>query len=103
QPSGNFAVAETLTINSGKTFAPSGGTIIMSATGSGISNSGTLTFKNLTIAATPTAQSQYNASYNIAGSLILNSGVTFAPSGGTVTMSTAASAFINNGTLTFNN
>jgi len=103
QPSGNFAVAETLIVNSGVTFAPSGGTIIMSATGSGISNSGTLTFKNLTIAATPTAQSQYNASYNVAGSLTLNSGVTFAPSGGTVTMSTAASAFINNGTLTFNN
>ncbi|KAA9034255.1 hypothetical protein FW778_22860, partial [Ginsengibacter hankyongi] len=103
QYNASYNVAGALTINSGVTFGPSGGTITMSATGSGISNRGTLTFSNLTIAATPTAQSQYNASYNVAGALTINPGVTFAPTGGTVTMSTATSAFINNGTLAFNN
>ena len=99
----SFEVAGALTVNGGVTFAPTGGTITMSAVGSSISNGGTLTFQNLIIAATPTAQSQYNTSYNIASVLTINGSVIFAPTGGTITMNNAASSISNSGTLTFNN
>ncbi|BFG69200.1 hypothetical protein KACHI17_00810 [Sediminibacterium sp. KACHI17] len=99
----SFSVAGTLTINGGVTFAPTAGTITMSAAGSSIANTGTKTFNNLTIAATPTAQSQYNTSFSIIGVLTINGGVTFAPTGGTITMSDAGSTIVNSGTTTFQN
>jgi hypothetical protein len=104
QYNASYEVDGTLTINGGVTFTPTGGTVTMGAITSAIVNNGTtLTFINLTIAATPTAQSQYNASYNVAGTLTVNGGVTFAPSGGTITMNNAASSIANSGTTTFNN
>jgi fibronectin-binding autotransporter adhesin len=99
----SFSVDGILTVSGGVTFAPTGGTITMSDAASSISNGGTTTFQNLTIAATPTAQSQYNTSYNVAGALTINGSVTFAPTGGTITMNNAASSISNSGTLTFNN
>lgn len=99
----SFSVAGAFTINGSVIFAPTGGTITMSAAGSSITNSGTATFQNLTIAATPTAQSQYNTSFNVAGALTINGSVTFAPTGGTITMSAAGSSIANSGTTTFQN
>ncbi len=99
----SFSVAGALSISGGVTFAPTGGTITMSAVGSSIANTGTKTFNNLTIAATPTAQSQYNTSYSIAGILTISGGITYAPTGGTITMSAAASSIVNSGTTTFQN
>ncbi len=90
--SSDFSIAGTLTNSSTATFNPSTGTITMSAAGSTISNSGTsLLFNNLTIAATPTAQTQYNTSFKVFGALTVNSGVTFAPTGGTITMNNGGS------------
>lgn len=53
---GSVNINGTLTVNPGVNFAPSG-TITMASASSAINNSGTLTFNNLTIAATPTSQS----------------------------------------------
>jgi hypothetical protein len=99
--SASYSVAGTLTVTG--SFIASAGTITMSTAASGIVNSGTLNFRGLTIAATPTVQTQYNASYNVAAVLTVNGGVTFAPSGGTITMNNAASSIVNSGTTTFNN
>ena len=100
----SYSVAGTLTINVGVTFEPTSGTITMSAAGSAISNSGTTTFSNLTIAATPTAQSQYNTSYTVAGALATSGAINFSPSGGTITMSGSSGSISNaSGTLAFNN
>lgn len=99
--SSNFSIAGTLTNSSTATFNPTG-TITMSNAASGISNSGTsLTFTGLTIAATPTAQSQYNTSFAVTGALTVNSGITFAPTGGTITMNNNGS-IVNNGGATTN-
>lgn len=103
QYNSSFSMAGTFTINGGVTFAPTVGTITMSSAGAGISNSGSLTFRNLVIAATPTSQTQYNASYNVAVVMTINGGVTFAPTGGTITMNAATSSIVNSGTTTFNN
>ena len=95
------SIAGILTINNSATFTPSAGTITMSAAGSGITNSGSLTLNNLTIAATPTAQSQYNTSYSVAGALTVSATQTFAPTGGTITMAGTAWSIVNNNILTF--
>ncbi len=89
QPSTNFSIGGSLTVLSGQNLSPTAGTITFNASTSAISNSGTLRFNNLTIASTPTAQSQYNSSYTVAGSLTVNNGVTFSPTSGTVTISGA--------------
>ncbi|OGE98126.1 MAG: hypothetical protein A3G89_01015 [Candidatus Doudnabacteria bacterium RIFCSPLOWO2_12_FULL_42_9] len=94
----SFSVAGTLTNGSTCTLAPTSGTITMSGVGSGISNSGTLTFNNITIAETPTAQTQYNTSYSVAGTLTLSATKTFAPTSGTITMSATGSGITNSGT-----
>lgn len=99
--SGTTSLVGTFT-NSG-TFTNNGGTVVMNGVTSSIVNNTTLVFNNLTIAATPTAQSQYNTSFSVAGTLTVNGGVTFAPTGGTITMNNAASAISNAGILTFNN
>lgn len=90
QPATSFSVSGILTVSASQTFAPTSGTITMSGVGSGITNSGTsLVFNNLIIASTPTAQSQYNSSYSVAGSLTVNNGVAFSPTSGTVTITGA--------------
>lgn len=99
----SFSVAAALTVSGGVVFAPTGGTITMSAATSSIVNSGTLNFNNLTIAATPTIQSQYTASFTVSGSFAVQGGVTFAPTGGTITMSGATGNINIAGTTTFNN
>jgi len=101
--SASFPVAGVLSVLTSRSLVASAGTITMSDVASSITNSGTLSFRGLTIAATPTAQSQYNASYNVAATLTVNGGVTFAPTGGTITMNNVASSISNAGTLTFNN
>jgi fibronectin-binding autotransporter adhesin len=93
---GTFSIAGILTVTG--SLVGSAGTITMSTAASAISNSGTLTFSGLTMGATPTAQSQYNTSYSVAGTLTINVGVTFEPTGGTITMSAAGSAISNSGT-----
>ena len=100
-----ITIGGTFTVNSGTTFTPSAGTVTMNAVTSSISNSGTLTFYGLTISETPTAQTQYNASYSIAGTLTVSASKTFAPSGGTITMSAATSALFFTGAtaITFYN
>ena len=103
QPAQSFSVAGTLTVNASTTLAPTAGTITMSAATSSISNSGTLAFQGLTIGVTPTAQSQYNASYSVAGALTVNPGVTFAPTGGTITRTGTAWTSTLTGAATFFN
>lgn len=104
QPTTSYYVVGLLTVNASITLAPSAGTITMFAATSGISNSGTLNFNNLTIATTPTAQTQYNTSYSVAGALTVNSGITFAPTGGTITRTgTAWTTTLTGATVTFYN
>ena len=83
------------------TFTPSTSTVTFTGTGWGITNTGTLTFYNLTIAGTPLTQP--TASFGITGTLTVNNGVTFAPTAGTITFSGTAWGITNNGTLTFYN
>ena len=101
QSSFSASVSGTLTVNSGKTFAPTGGTITMSAVGSTITATGPTTFSGLTIAATPTSQAQYNTSFSVAGVLTVSGGITFAPTGGTITMSAVGSTITATGPTTF--
>jgi hypothetical protein len=99
QPSANFSVSGTITVNPSVTFAPaSGSTITMTGTSWGISNSGTLTFRGLTIVGTPA--SQPSAPFGMNGSLIVASGVTFSPTG-TVTFNSGSSSSTSGGTLAF--
>jgi hypothetical protein len=77
--------------------------VTISSVNSQIVNNGTLSFQGLTIAATPTAQSQFNASYSVLGPLTINPGITFAPSGGTISRSGTAHTTSNSGSLTFFN
>lgn len=99
--SASFPVAGILTVGGSGSLVASAGTITMNNAASSIVNSGTLSFRGLTIAATPTLQSQYNASYNVATVFTINPSVTFEPTGGTITMNNAASSIVNNGTLSF--
>jgi len=90
QPATSFSVSGIFTVSASQTFAPTSGTITMFGASSGITNSGSsLVFNNLTIASTPTAQSQYNSSYSVAGRLTVNNGVVFSPTSGTVTITGA--------------
>ncbi len=103
--SSNITVKGTLTVSANATWSPaSASTLTLSAATSGIVNNGTLTLNSMTVSTTPTLQSQYNASYTVTGTLTNGSGVTFAPTGGTITMSGAGTGITNSGTaLTFNN
>ena len=104
QPASSFSMAGVLTVNSATTLAPAAGNITMAGANSGISNGGTLTFNNLTIAASPTTQTQYNSSYSVAGALTVNSLITFAPTGGTITRTgTAWSTTLTGAMVTFYN
>lgn len=99
---GTFSIARTLTVTG--SLIASSGIITMNNVASAISNSGTLTFNDLTISSTPTSQAQYNTSFTVAGTFATSGAITFAPTGGTITM-TGATGAINNpsGTLTFQN
>ena len=99
QPSVSFSIAGMLTVNSSQTLAPTSGTITMTGTAWGITNNGTLTFKGLAIAGTPSTQP--TASFSIANTLTLNSSIAFSPTAGTITFPGTAWIIINNGTLTF--
>lgn len=101
--SASFSVVGVLSVLTGRSLIASAGIVTMSAATSSIVNDGTLTFDGLTIAATPNGQSQYNTSYNVSGVLTVAFSVTFAPTGGTITMNDPASSISNAGTLTFNN
>ncbi len=96
----NFSVSGTMTVSG--SFIASAGTVTMNNAASAIDNSGVLTFFNLTVSATPTAQSQYNTSFTVANTLATSGAANFSPSGGTITMSGAAGAINNTtGTLGF--
>ncbi len=98
----SFSVAAVMNVTG--SLVASAGTITMSTSSSSISNSGTLTFFNLTIASTPTAQSQYNADYTIANTLTVSGSANFSPAGGTITFSGTSGSISNaSGTLGFNN
>lgn len=99
--SNSFSVSGTMTVSG--SFIASAGTVTMNNTASAIDNSGVLTFFNLTVSATPAAQSQYNTSFTVANTLATSGSADFSPSGGTITMSGTTGA-INNaaGTLGFN-
>jgi len=99
QTTASFLIAGTLTVNGGKNFSPdTGSTITMTGTVWGISNSGTLVFKGLTIDGTPSPQP--TADFSISGALIINSGKTLAPTDGTITFTGGSIA--NNGGATTN-
>ena len=100
QPSVSFSVAGTLTVNSSVTFAPaSGNTITMTGSSWGISNSGTLTFRGLTINGTPSVQP--SSAFGMNGALNVVSS-NFSPTG-TVTLNSNSSVSNSGGTLTFIN
>ncbi len=94
-----FSVLGALSVGAGATFQPSAGTITMSGTGWTLANAGTLTFRGLTVAGTPTAQPA--ASFGVAGALTVNAGATLAPTAGTVTLTGTAWTIANSGTLAF--
>lgn len=99
QPSDSFSVGSNggaLTVNANKNLSPSGGTITM--TGGSISNSGTLTFNNITFTGTTTSTS----SFSVAGTLNVSGGNFSPTASSTVTMNNS-SQITNTGTLAFYN
>jgi hypothetical protein len=96
----SFSVSRNLSVTG--SFTASAGTVTMNSSSSSIINNGNLIFNNLFINATPLDQNQYNTSYDVNGLFEVGAGITFTPTGGTVTM-TGTSGQINNsgGTLTF--
>ena len=74
QPTASFSVSGSLTINSGKTLAPTSGTITM--TGGSINNSGTLSFYNLTISGSTSTTSTFGITNDLTvnGTLTVSSG-----------------------------
>ncbi|GEM_PF-2389452 len=80
------------------TLMPAGGTITMNS-GSSITNSGTLSFIDLTIAASAAVTTA--TSFTIVGSLTVNSGASFNASAGTITFSGSPASTI--GGANFNN
>lgn len=76
--SSSFAMAAVLTVGSGATFSPSAGTVTMN-NGSSVSNSGTLAFKGLSVAASATVTA--SGDMTVGSTLAIGSGATFTPSG----------------------
>lgn len=96
----DFAIGGTLSVSGALTA--NSGNITMSNQSSAITNNGTLIFNNLLIDVTPQNQEQYNASFSVNGNFEVSSGITFSPTGGTITMAGEAGQIINSGgTLTF--
>jgi hypothetical protein len=85
QPTSSFSVSGALTINSGKTLAPTAGTITM--TGGSIANSGTLNFYNLIISGSTSTTS----TFGISNDLTVN---------GTLTVSSDTGVITANGNVT---
>lgn len=78
------------------TFTPSAGAIQVSTASGSITNSGTLTFNNLTIAGSATVTT--SSSFSIAGTLTNSSSASFTASAGTITANGGAT-ITNSGTL----
>lgn len=96
----SFSVSGVMTV-SGSMIA-SAGTVTMNNVASSIANTGTLGFFNLTVSATPTAQSQYNTGFTVSGALSTSGAINFSPTGGTITMSGTSGSISNaSGTLAF--
>ena len=94
----SFSVGDVLTVNSSANLSPSAGTITM--TGGSITNSGTLAFKNLTIAGTVTTSS----TFSVTGDMTSTSG-TLTTSGGTITITgdmPVAGTITGTGSITVN-
>lgn len=83
-------------------FMATAGLVTMNNTASAINNNGDLSFNDLLIAVTPSTQAQYNTSFEVNGLFEVASSTTFAPTGGTVTMTGSAGQITNSGgSLTF--
>lgn len=99
----NFSVSAVMTVT-GSLIASGTSTVTMNAAGSSIANSGTLSFVNLTISATPTAQTQYNTGFTVSGALTVSGATNFSPTAGIITLSGVTGSISNAvGTLAFNN
>jgi hypothetical protein len=100
--SGTITTSSNMTINGtldvSNSLTASGGTVTTATTGWTITNTGSLTFNNLTISETPSSQS--NVSFSVSGTLTVNSTKNFSPAGGTVTFNNGSS-ISNSGTLAF--
>ena len=92
----NYEVGGTLSVVSG-TFNGTSYTTTMN-NGSVITNSGTLTFGNLTIATSATVTA--NTSYTVAGTLTVSTSATLAPTSGTITLSGTGTPLSISGTFT---
>ena len=77
QPAGSFTVSNALTVNSGASLSPTGGTITFNTAGGSISNSGTLAFQTLSITAAGTVTGTGN--FSAVTSFAIGSGATFQP------------------------
>ncbi|OGI65149.1 hypothetical protein A3A95_04190 [Candidatus Nomurabacteria bacterium RIFCSPLOWO2_01_FULL_39_18] len=86
------------TFNVTGTFTPGAGTITVNG-GGAITNSGTLTFQNLTTACSSTSVTA-NTSFTVAGTLTNGATCTIAPSSGSITLSASGTPFVNSGTFT---
>lgn len=95
----SYTVAGALTVGASGTLNPSTGTVTLNS-GASLSNAGTLSFQNLTIAS---GTSTGNTTYIIKGVLTNSSGGTFTSNSGTVTMNDGASIVNSGNQLTFNN
>lgn len=93
QSGASYTVSNSLAITTGKTFAPTGGTIVFDTGTTSISNSGTITFSSVTFNGTNTS----NVSFTVASVLSVGATGNFSPSGGTITKS--GGSISNSGTL----
>jgi len=90
--SSSFTVNGLMTVNASSSFTASAGTITVATVnwilGNSSGNMTGLQFSGLTISETPNTASQVN--FGVSGTLTVNSGKTFAPSAGTVTMTSGS-------------
>ena len=99
QPSASFSFTGALAVSGSVTFQPSSGTITASSTTWAISNSGTLKFYNFTVGGTPGTNP--TADFEVTQTMTVNTGKSFTPTAGTLTLSLAGTPLVLSGTGTY--
>lgn len=95
--SGNHNINIKNNLSCTGTFAlSSGSTVTFTGAGSTITNSGTLTFKNVVVASTVTTALTSTSSYTVSGTFTIQASGKYASSAGTLTFSGASAEIINN-------
>jgi hypothetical protein len=98
--SDSFSIDGAFTIGTSATFTASAGTITRNGTAWTTSNSGTITYYNLTWAGDPATEP--SSSFTVSSVFTINTGITVQPTAGTITLSGSGTPFVASGTALFN-